>query len=208
MRYCYSCRLGFIYIFQLYIWFSTQWCRYRYHASDIVHWSAAPYPGLTNCFVCSFIYFLDDVLFNHHGCDYYCDFYVHYFSFRPTCLGFLKLCCFGSAIISLNVSAPGFLSLNIESDMLLSDSFVSCSDYLHDIMQGSSRFCNWISLRWLVPWIHYLPPVCRSTFFRNLFWNDSGFVNIRLLRTIFCCFQSCLCIYIYIYIYVSQYDNI
>ena len=81
--------------------------------------------------------------------------------------------------------------------------FLSCSDYLHDIMQGSSRFCNWISLRCLVPWIHHLPPVCRSTFFRNLFWNDSGFVNVRLLRIFFVVFSH-VCVYLFTYILMSR----
>ena len=37
-----------------------------------------------------------------------------------------------------------------------------------DILQGSSRLCNWLSLRRLVSWINPLPPVCWSIFFGNL----------------------------------------
>ena len=37
-----------------------------------------------------------------------------------------------------------------------------------DILQGSFRLCNWLSLRRLVSWINHLPPVCWSTF-----WNYS-----------------------------------
>ena len=33
-----------------------------------------------------------------------------------------------------------------------------------DILQGSSRLCNWLSLRRLVPWINHLPPVSWSIF--------------------------------------------
>ena len=33
-----------------------------------------------------------------------------------------------------------------------------------DILQGSSRLCNWLSLRRLVSWINHLPPACWSTF--------------------------------------------
>ena len=32
---------------------------------------------------------------------------------------------------------------------------------------GSSRLCNWLSLRRLVPWINHLPPVCWSTFWKS-----------------------------------------
>ena len=42
---------------------------------------------------------------------------------------------------------------------------------------NSSRLCNWLSLRCLVPWINHLPPVCWSTF-GILVWNDSGYVNL------------------------------
>ena len=33
-----------------------------------------------------------------------------------------------------------------------------------DILQGSFRLCNWLSLRRLVSWINHLPPACWSTF--------------------------------------------
>ena len=33
-----------------------------------------------------------------------------------------------------------------------------------DILQGSFRLCNWLSLRRLLSWINHWPPVCWSTF--------------------------------------------
>ena len=39
------------------------------------------------------------------------------------------------------------------------------------ILQGSSRLCNWLTLRRLVPWINHLPPVSWSTFWKySLRW--------------------------------------
>ena len=35
-----------------------------------------------------------------------------------------------------------------------------------DILQGSFRLCDWLSLRRLVSWINHLPPVCWSTFWK------------------------------------------
>ena len=36
-----------------------------------------------------------------------------------------------------------------------------------DILQGCSGICNWLSLRYLVPWINHLPSVCWSIFSRG-----------------------------------------
>ena len=36
-----------------------------------------------------------------------------------------------------------------------------------DILQGSFRLCNWLSLRRLVSWINHLPPACWSTFWKS-----------------------------------------
>ena len=38
-----------------------------------------------------------------------------------------------------------------------------------DILQGSFRLCNWLSLRRLVSWINHLPPACWSTFWKSTF---------------------------------------
>ena len=41
----------------------------------------------------------------------------------------------------------------------------------HATNTGSSRLCNWLSLRRLVPWMNHLPPVCWSTFWKcSLRW--------------------------------------
>ena len=37
-----------------------------------------------------------------------------------------------------------------------------------DILQGSFRLCNWLSLRRLVTWINHLPPACWSTFWKSI----------------------------------------
>ena len=39
--------------------------------------------------------------------------------------------------------------------------------YYSDVLQGSSRLCNWLSLWRFVPWINHLPPVCWSTFWKS-----------------------------------------
>ena len=36
-----------------------------------------------------------------------------------------------------------------------------------DILQGSFRLCNWLTLRRLVSWINHLPPACWSTFWKS-----------------------------------------
>ena len=68
---------------------------------------------------------------------------------------------------SLNASAPGQYLLNIGLNMLPSDSFMSCLDFYWDILQGSSRRCNWLSFRCLVPWINHVSLVCWSTFWKS-----------------------------------------
>ena len=47
------------------------------------------------------------------------------------------------------------------------------SSYL-DILQGSFRLCNWLSLRRLVSWINHLPPACWSTFWKSNFKQQLG----------------------------------
>ena len=43
-----------------------------------------------------------------------------------------------------------------------------------DILQGSFRLCNWLSLRHLVSWINHLPPACWSTFWKSNFKQQLG----------------------------------
>ena len=43
-----------------------------------------------------------------------------------------------------------------------------------DILQGSFRLCNWLSLRRLVSWINHLPPACWSTFWKSNFKQQLG----------------------------------
>ena len=37
-----------------------------------------------------------------------------------------------------------------------------------DILHGSFRLCNWLSLRRLVSWINHLPPACWFTFWKSI----------------------------------------
>ena len=62
---------------------------------------------------------------------------------------------------------PWIFHLNIGLNMLPSDSFVSCLDYLLGYSTGAGLICNWLSLRCLVPWINHLPPVYWSTFWKS-----------------------------------------
>ena len=43
-----------------------------------------------------------------------------------------------------------------------------------DILQGSFRLCNWLSLQCLVSWINHLPPACWSTFWKSTFKQQLG----------------------------------
>ena len=43
-----------------------------------------------------------------------------------------------------------------------------------DILQGSFRLCNWLSLRRVVSWINYLPHACWSTFWISNFKQQLG----------------------------------
>ena len=44
-----------------------------------------------------------------------------------------------------------------------------------DILQGSFKLCNWLSLRRLVSWINHLPPACWSTFWKSIFKHQVGY---------------------------------
>ena len=43
-----------------------------------------------------------------------------------------------------------------------------------DILQGSFRLCNWLSLWRLLSWNNHLPPVCWSTFRKLIFKQQLG----------------------------------
>ena len=43
-----------------------------------------------------------------------------------------------------------------------------------DILQGSFRLCNWLSLRRLVLWINHLPPACWSIVWKSIFKQQLG----------------------------------
>ena len=91
---------------------------------------------------------------------------IHYFSNYT--LGILYLSSAGSA----NAQLPGCFrswtfSLNIGLNMSPMDAFMSCLDSILGYFIGSSRLCNWLSLRRLVPWINHLPPVCWSIFWKS-----------------------------------------
>ena len=73
-----------------------------------------------------------------------------------------------------------------------------------DILQGSSRLCNWLSLRCLVLWINYLAQN-GGPLFGNLVWNDSGFVSLTQWRTAFSLF---LILFIYVFTYILMHNDL
>ena len=52
--------------------------------------------------------------------------------------------------------------------------YVTSSYSTWNILQGSFRLCNWLSLRRLVSWINHLPPACWSTFWKSEFKQQLG----------------------------------
>ena len=66
-----------------------------------------------------------------------------------------------------------------------------------DILQGSFRLCNWLSLRRLVSWINHLPPACWSTFWKLTFKQQLG-CRFDIMDSI----SSFFCILTYAIIYV------
>ena len=66
------------------------------------------------------------------------------------------------------MSCPWTFFQNIGFNMVPSDPFMSHLLLNLDILQGSFRLCNWLSLRRLVSWINHLPPACWSTFWKSI----------------------------------------
>ena len=61
-----------------------------------------------------------------------------------------------------------------------------------DILQGSFRLCNWLSLRRLVSWINHLPPACWSTLWKSNFKQQLGCrFDIMDNESYFLCFYIC-----------------
>ena len=61
---------------------------------------------------------------------------------------------------------------NIGLNMVASEPFMSHLVTQLDILLGSFRLCNWLSLRRLVSWISHLPPVCWSSFWKSILNNS------------------------------------
>ena len=102
---------------------------------------------------------------------------INYFLNYTLC--FLYLSYSGSASSQLpGCFHPWTFSVNIGLNMFPLDSFMSCLHSLLRYSTGSSMLCNWLSLRWLVPWINNLPPVCWSTFRKS-----SRFVSLTWRKT-------------------------
>ena len=74
----------------------------------------------------------------------------------------------------------------------------SCQSLCHikllnlDILQGSFRLCNWLSLRRLVSWINHFPIACWSTFWKSNFKQQLG-CRFDMMGNIlfFLCFDFC-----------------
>ena len=78
------------------------------------------------------------------------------------------------SLTSLDVSVPG-PSFRI-SDSTWCHRTPLCHNKLLnlDILQGSFRLCNWLSLWRLVSWINHLPPACWSTLWKSIFKHQLG----------------------------------
>ena len=80
-------------------------------------------------------------------------------------------------LVFYNPSPPRmFLSLDLLSEYWIQHGIIGPL-YVTlnlDILQGSFRLCNWLSLRRLVSWINHLPPACWSTFWKSIFKQQLG----------------------------------
>ena len=83
-----------------------------------------------------------------------------------------------------------------------------------DILQGSFRLCNWLSLWCLVSWITHLPPACWSTFWKSIFKQQFGCrFDIMDSISLFFCILTYAIIYVlihhihHIYIYILHRRN-
>ena len=67
------------------------------------------------------------------------------------------------------------------------------SDLSLDILQGSFRLCNWLSLRRLVSWTNHLSPACWSTFWKSNYKHqlDCRFDILDSVSSFFLYFDMC-----------------
>ena len=100
-------------------------------------------------------------------------------------------------LVFYNPSPPRmFLSLDLLSEYRIQHGAIGplyvTSNY-SDILQGSFRLCNWLSLRRLVSWINHLPPACWSTFWKSIFKLQLGcrFDILDSISSFFLYFDIC-----------------
>ena len=89
---------------------------------------------------------------------------------------------------SLDVSTPGHSLWILDWTYYLRTHLWHVKILYYDILQGSSRLCNWFPLRRLVTWINHLPPVCWSTCFKsslNWWWVCKFDTTISLFSIMF-----------------------
>ena len=93
------------------------------------------------------------------------------FPFQKLCVNiYIYIYEFGvlQSLTSQDVSVPG-PSFRISDSTWCHRTPLSHIQLLNlDILQGSFRLCNWLSLRRLVSWINHLPPACWSTFWKSI----------------------------------------
>ena len=65
-----------------------------------------------------------------------------------------------------------------------------------NILQGSSRRCEWLFLWCLLPWINHLPPICWSTFWKFVSKYSKLISLTKWIMQFYCFSSSCLYIYI------------
>ena len=79
--------------------------------------------------------------------------------------------CYFCLLLSCFVWNKAFQSNLAHNMTWINDTFkmriVANFKYDMDVLQGSFRLCNWLSLRSLVSWINHLLPACWSTFWKS-----------------------------------------
>ena len=132
------------------------------------------FPSRSSVLIYICIFYMSSVFFNFTSCVLLSDDN----SLTPGCLWLLAFVLNNTLILGILCSTishlpgcffvPG-LSFRI-SDSTRCHQTPLCHIWLLnlDILNGSFRLCNWLSLRRLVSWINHLPPACWSTFWKSI----------------------------------------
>ena len=126
-------------------------------------------------------------------------------SFWPSHLGFLTLCSSDSANRHpLDVSALGILCEYWIEHVTCGPICVMLRFSTYIFHRGSSRLCNWLSLRCLMPWINHYYPVSRSIFRKSsLIWKRVCKMVI-IENDFFIVYDYVLYIYLYVFTSIAK----